>query len=122
VGVTEEEIGYLLAANDLARSEASRETRIKTIGDAYQARALTYNQAVTLLGQLDLPAAEQANLLGEWGLAVDIGSRRLTEAQYRLAFTKGLIEAEGYRDAMVALGYSAVDVDLLVQMTTGEET
>ena len=121
VGVTEEEITYLLAANDLARAEASRETRIKTIGDAYQARALTYNQAVTLLGQLDLPAAEQANLLSEWSLAVDIGSRRLTEAQYRLAFTKGLIDAEGYREAMGGLGYSAVDVELLVKMTTGEE-
>ncbi len=122
VGIPDQEIEYLLNANDLARLSALRDAQIKAIGEAYQTRALTYNETVTWLGKLDLAAAEQARLLEEWDSLVMIGSRRLTEAQYRLAYTKGLIDAEGYREAMVALGYSAPDVELLVKMGTGGET
>ena len=120
-GLSEEEIGYSLAANDLARIEAVREAELKIVGDAYQARALTRVEAVERLGQLDIPAREQERLFTDWAIPRDLGTRRLTEAQYRLALTREIIDPDYYEESLRGLGYSDVDVAILVKLATPAE-
>ena len=120
-GLGEEEIGYSLAANDLARIEAVREAELKIVGDAYQARAITRVEAVERLGQMDIPAREQERLFTDWAIPRDLGTRRLTEAQYRLALTREIIDPEYYEESLRGLGYSDVDVAILVKLATPVE-
>ena len=119
-GLGDEEINYSLAVNDLARLGAQREAQIKVIGDAYQSGAIDESHTVSLLGQLDLQATEQDRLLSEWQTIVSIGSRRLTEAQYRKALGGKIISLEDYQEAMRGLGYSDKDIVILVAMLSQE--
>jgi len=119
-GLGDEEINYSLAVNDLARLGAQREAQIKVIGDAYQSGAIDESRTVSLLGQLDLQATEQERLLSEWQTVVSIGSRRLTEAQYRKALGGKIISLDDYQEAMRGLGYSDKDIVILVAMLTQE--
>ena len=120
-GLGDEEIAYALAVNDLARSQAVQEAQLKTVGDAYQSRAITRTETIQLLGKLDLSATEQERVLSEWETPMALPNRRLTESQYRTALTRGLIDLERYREALRGLGYAEVDIDLLVTMATTKE-
>jgi len=119
--LSQAEIGYSLAASDLARGEATREAQIKVIADAYASRAIDRTGALALLGQIDLPATEQERLLSDWDTAISLGARRLTEAQYRLALRSKVIDRDGYQEAIRGLGYSEPDVAILMQLAQPTE-
>jgi len=120
-GLGSEEIAYSLAANDLARAQSTIETELKSIGDAYQSRAITRTEAVALLGKLDVTATEQERVLYDWETPMLLRNRRLTESQYRKAWGQTFIGEEEYKEAMRGLGYSEGDIDLLVKMGTPQE-
>lgn len=118
VGYSSEEAGFILQAVDYARGEQEQEAQIGLIQAAYLNGTLSKVDVVTRLGALDLPSTQQANLLAKWDSVLELPSRRLTEGQYRACFKVGLITADDYTQAMIDLGYSLKDVELLTTLYT----
>ncbi len=121
VGYSVEESDYILKSIDMARANADTEDAINLVQQAYLNGAIERTQAIIELNNLNLPATQQEQLLDKWDVTLSLPSRRLSEAQYRAAFKAKIIDQDAYRQAMVDLGYSMGDVDILVQLYTGGE-
>lgn len=116
VGLTETEIGLQLAIADFLYSEAVRDKELSIIGEAYTKRAVERTTAIGLLGRLALPATQQSQVLSEWETERELRTRRLTEAQYRKALKDGIIGVGDYSENLRGLGYTEMDIVILVKM------
>jgi len=121
LGLAEADVAYTLAAVEYGTEQADKDSALDVIAKGYVTRAITRTDAVTLIGRLNIPATQQERLFQTWDLERDLRNRRLTEAQYRKAYTLGLINLEGYAEALRGLGYTEADIKLLVDMIETEE-
>ena len=119
VGYSGDEGELICQSVDYAVTEKNTEASIGLIRDQYLSGAIRDADVYTQLGALNLPATQQDALIATWDTALAYPARRLTEGQYRAAFKAGALDAEGYRQAVVDLGYAASDVELLVALYTG---
>lgn len=116
VDLSDGEITYKLQSLDTYLGLDNIETAIKAIADGYVSRAITRTDVADGLGQLGLAGQTQEDLLGLWDMARNLRSRRLTEAQYRKAWSDKIINEGAYIDALRGLGYTDYDIDLLIKM------
>lgn len=114
------EIDYLLQLSDYEYAQDQRSTAHKAIGDAYIVRAISKEQAASLLSQLAIPSAEANQLLTEWEIVRDLRTRRCTEAQYRKGVTSGIIGISEYQENIRGLGYTEYDVTFLTRLMQKE--
>lgn len=125
VGITDEEIEYILSVADYVFLEDTRKQQIKIIGTAYTNGAIDRIQAIEALGKLEIAAREQERLLETWDIQIMLGSKRLTEAQYRHAVIVGSINLDDYAEAMKDLGYAQKDIatlqDMLIEGLSGKD-
>ena len=92
------------------------DANLQIIADAYKVRAIDRPTAAMMIGKLSIPASQQERLFGQWDIERDVRSRRLTEAQYRSAYTTGLITDRDYMENLRGLGYTEADIALLLAM------
>jgi len=117
IGLHPDEIKYSLTNSDFIYNESLLSDRLKLLGDCYISRIMDQTSVITELGQLNVTGAEQTQLLEEWEVQRTYRTRRLSEAQYRTAWKRGIITEDGYRDAMAGLGYTDADIEILVQIS-----
>lgn len=117
----DDEINIMLQYADFEYQMSILSDVLKTIGDAYTSRAIDMQTVVGLLGRYNITGAQQTALLDEWELTRNLRSRRLTEAQYRTALQRGIINQDGYQDAMKGLGYTDTDISILVALQAAPE-
>jgi len=121
LGFGENEAEYMLLAVNAAYQQKSTERILSIIGRAYILRAITPTRTYELLGQLNLPATQQSQVMAEWDVERNIRDRRLTEAQYRKAYNSKIIDLEEYAESLRGLGYTERDIEILVALMIGPE-
>jgi len=121
LGFGENEAEYMLLAVNAAYQQKSTERILSIIGRAYILRAITPTRTYELLGQLNLPAPQQSQVMAEWDVERNIRDRRLTESQYRKAYNSKIIDLDEYAESLRGLGYTERDIEILVALMTGGE-
>jgi hypothetical protein len=116
IGLSDIEASHILANSDYEYNHATLYANLKAVSEGYINGSFDYTQVVQQLGKLNISGAQQGALFAEWDITKKTRTRRLTEAQYRSAFVNNLLTRDQYRQAMVDLGYSDRDVELLVKL------
>lgn len=116
LSLPDDQITYLLTVTDFEVNLKQQNNVIKLIGEAYISRAYDRSEVITLLSKMNIPASQQANIMIEFDIQRDYRSRRLTEAQYRLALKSKYITQEEYLENMRGLGYCDKDASLLLKL------
>jgi hypothetical protein len=102
-------LDYMLTLQDTSN-------KVESIHKLYLSRLITEQEVYAELGKLAIPDTYQRRLLSNWKLELTTKQRMLTESQYRLAWTKGIINEKDYRTALSGLGYGDYEIELLVKL------
>lgn len=113
-GMPGDQADLAIALADYSYNVDQQNAVIKLLGDQYVARVIDRSGLASELGQLNIPSDQQNQIMLEMDRQRDYRTRRLTEAQYRLALTKGVITLDQYKEAMRGLGYNDPDIEILV--------
>lgn len=89
---------------------------IKALSNAYLSGSIDRGALISALAKLNIPSAEQTQILAEFDSVKDIRYRRLTEAQYRSAHGLGIITMDEYKQSLIELGYCDKDIEILLKM------
>jgi len=116
IGYSDSESELLLITVDWWYSFERMEAEQKRIGDAYSNRSIDRNEAISRLGQMNIPSEMQDQLLGEWESERNVRYRKLTEAQYRRAATSDIITQTQYMEELRGLGYTEGDINIAVAL------
>jgi len=116
LGLSPAETEYRLTFVEKTQAEKDTDANLNVISDAYKVRAIDKPTATAMIGRLGIPAIQQDRLFGQWEVEREVRSRRLTEAQYRAAYTTGLITDQEYMENLRGLGYTESDIALLLAM------
>ncbi len=122
LGIATANVDFIIQKQSYDADLGSLNINIKYIHDAYISGAIDRNTLVSDLGKLGISGNQQNKLIDDFELELRYRNRRLTEAQYRLAFTRGLITQDDYIANLAALGYTDYDIALLVALYTPGET
>lgn len=117
----EAEIQYRMNSLDHAKVTKDQDAMLKLIGDAYTGNSITRIDAVTLIGQQGIPAAQQDTLFDEWDRVRGLRTRKLTEAQYTHLWELGLIADEEYLQNLRGLGFAEYDLKLLYTLRRAQK-
>jgi hypothetical protein len=120
IGVPEAQGSMLLANADLNYTYNVRSDTIGIVGKAFVAHAIDRGEAIVQLGKVNVSGAEQQQILAEWDRERELRSRRLTQSQYEKAYLNSLITLEEYKDTLQGLGYTNLDIDILVSFASAE--
>jgi hypothetical protein len=121
LGLHADEIKFSLDNSDYLYLQTKRAGTIKLLGDKYVNYAADRTAIVQALGGVNITGAEQAALLDEWDTQRNLRTRRLTEAQYRTAWKRGIITETDYVTALKGLAYTDYDINILVKMAASTE-
>ena len=121
VGFTGQDAVTLLKIATYDYEFSVKADQIKNVGERFMGGIIDRSGAVTELGAINLTGTEQSQILLEWDYQVAHRTKRLTEAQYRAAMNKGIIDQLGYTDALQGLGYSDKDIEILVMLYASGE-
>lgn len=118
---SEQESDWLL---DLAESQRNREKEtavVSVVRSRFLAREIDETEASDRLTKIGIRADRRDFFLDLWTFQRAETPNRLSEAQLRTAYQRGLITEQGYRERLAALGFLADDVDLIVLMARPAE-
>lgn len=116
LGYTSDEAAYLLAIQDLHATTAIVDAAIGRIRSYYEARKITDQAVVNALNALNVPSAQQDQLLAAWKIARDSNVKTLTEAQVTAAWALTLFTDEQAITELQAIGYTAHDAWVLLSI------
>jgi len=116
VGWLDADISSYLDLLDYTLTLQDTSNKIDSIHKLYLSRLITEQEVYAELGKLAIPDTYQRRLISNWKLELTTKQRMLTESQYRLAWTKGIIKEEDYRMALSGLGYGDYEIELLVKL------
>jgi hypothetical protein len=116
IGWLDTDISAYLDLLDYTLTLEDTSNKVNSIHKLYLSRLITEQEVYAELGKLAIPDAYQRRLLSNWKLEISTKQRMLTESQYRLAWTKGIIKEEDYRTALSGLGYGNYEIELLVKL------
>ena len=116
------ELGYdgpqaelLLALADVRRGRSFRNASVAAVRRRYLDREISVEEATGQLDRRGVPQEEREDLLDLWTFELDENPRRLTEAQARTAWKRGVRDEAWYRGYLTAqLGYPEEEADVLV--------
>lgn len=120
LGFTPSDTSHILGYSDLEYNNQQKDAEIKAIGDMFTTGLFNRSQVASALGSLNITGTQQNQIFSEFDKAVKYRNRRLTEAEYRSAYNKGFITEDDYKAAMIGLGYSDKDIDILVHLLLGK--
>lgn len=115
MGYESSEADFILQAADFRKSARIVTTVSNAIRSRYVSHGITRQQASNDLDQLGVPAAQRDYMLSLWDIEYAAHVRHLTEAQVVKAHKLQLIDDQDATDRLTAMGYSAVDADLLLR-------
>lgn len=123
LGLPEDQINYIVAAEDYEASLNDLNDELKLIVDSYLTQNITREEFIGKLGELGLSGKQQQKVIENVELQLAYRTRKLTEAQYRAAAKSGIITIDEYRKNLIGLGYSDNDIDILIKLYNleGEE-
>lgn len=122
IGYDAAEAHFLIALKDMQRSLAALNKAVERIGSMYIARKLTRTKCVEALKALDIPPAQQTELLTLWDLDRSATVRVLSEAQIVAAVEYEIVTPEQGRRMLEQLNYSPYDAWLLVSVRLKAKT
>jgi len=121
VGITEENIDFILKKADYGSSLDLLNYQLKQIHGSYVAGALTRDQMIAELGNLGITGSTQSKVIDEMEVDIKYRNRRLTEAEYRKAMLQSIISVDDYKRNLQALGYIDYDIDILLALYVPSE-
>lgn len=116
-GYDPDEVNYLLWLADFTREKKFIEAAIGRVRNLFVGHKLAYNDAVTDLDQLSVPAGQRDHLLKLWELERRANVRLLTPAQIRQASNRGILEVAEATERLVQQGYSEADAGIYLQLS-----
>ena len=113
---SEQEADWLL---DLAEGQREKERQnavIAVVRSRFTAREIDQAEAADRLTKIGIRPERRDFFLDLWTFQRAETPNRLSEAQLRQAFLRGLISEQGFRERLQQLGFLPEDTDLLVQL------
>ncbi len=108
---TPEAIDLYIASEDFTKQEEIQANKISTIKEAYVRRIYTFNEAVTLLGLLNLPSAQVDTLMLAWDEERAARASRPSKAELFKMHKAGVIDGATLRTELGAHGFSDKYID-----------
>jgi hypothetical protein len=99
----------------MRRTIKQTEQVISAVRTKYLGHHIADTEVTALLGAAGVPSAQVAYLLSNWQIEIQGYTRTLTAAQIVKAVKLTLIQPPDGEARLMALGYSQVDADLLLQ-------
>lgn len=116
LGYDQDEAGFILELSGLQRLRKFLEAAIGTVHTEYTNHTIDRATAGGQLDSLQIPSAQRDDLLALWDGERRIRSKRLTQAEIRSAFKKGIIDEAKALEKLEGLGYPADDAAILIQL------
>ncbi|MEW5992943.1 MAG: hypothetical protein AB1744_00920 [Candidatus Zixiibacteriota bacterium] len=116
IGLTDTTIDYIVQKEGYQADLIDLNEHLKLLVDARIAGTIDRNEFLAQLGRLNLSGAQQDKIIQAIELQMQYRARRLTEAQYRAAARAGIITLDEYKLALVGLGISDKDIEILVKL------
>lgn len=120
LGLSESDINYLVLKQKYQFEQIDKEEKINTLINAYLENAIDESKLNIELNNLNLSANEIDKILNLLSYKKQFRSRKLTEAQYRVATQQGIISVDDYIENLKELGYTDKDIDILVKLNFSE--
>jgi len=116
LGYTQDEAAYLLAIQDLHATAVIVDAAISRIRSYYEARKITDQTVVNALNSLNVPTAQQEQLIAAWKIARDSNVKTLTQAEITAAWQLTLFSDSEAITELQALGYTERDAWVLLSI------
>ncbi len=114
LGYSSDEATFVLATYDFKREVTNLNKAIERIGTLYTTHKVTRQAAVTALGDLDVPDAQQTALFFSWDITAENSPAVLTARDIQLAFFYTAISQAQAMTALGNLGYTPFDAWILL--------
>ncbi len=114
IGFTPEDAALLLELVDLKRHRETADIEANIAIERYRAGQIDAAQLAGELRDLEIPEARIELILSRVTLQRQVKTARLTQAQLRSAFKRGLLSEEQYRTRLDAAGYTDEDIEILI--------
>lgn len=115
MGYDQSEAEFILKAAEFRRSEKIVSQVATNVRSRYVGHAITRQQASNDLDAIGIPSQQRDYMLGLWDIEYQAHVRHLTEAQVVKAVKLKLIAMDDGLSRLEAMGYDAVDAELLIQ-------
>ena len=122
LGFIPEDAALLLELVDLRLNEQLADLEIDIVLNEFGVAGISAAQLAGSLSDLNVPQGRIDFLLEREILKRQAKTARLSQAQLRIAFTRGELSEAAYRARLDAMGYNDADVDLLVLRAGGSLT
>lgn len=114
LGYSAADAAALVQLADEKKLMAERNATVRMIGSRYVARKITIQEAATLLGQVPVPAAKQAELVKLWDLERQTSVHIPSPAQIVGAYRRNEIGPAETKTRLLALGIDQADLKIFV--------
>lgn len=114
MGYNQSEAALIVQATEFRQQATVITSAVHGVRTKYLGHHVTSNQATGYLNQIGLPSAQVAFLMSIWDIERGAYTKLLTEAQIIKAVGDKLITLQDGGDRLLALGYSQVDAQLLL--------
>ncbi len=116
IGYSAGAVEWKLALAELRRSRRHMDAVIARVRAGYVAGRLPYEEVVTVLDRLRVPADQREDLVGLWDLERASLTKGLTVAQVQAAVRRGLLTPDDGYAEMLTQGYSERDAGILIEL------
>lgn len=110
------EVDFILQVADLENTHGASTQAVGHVRSMYVSHRIDKNRASADLDALGVTATTRDAKLREWDIERAEVVAELTPTQLASMFKKGLITEADYRARLTRHGYTAIDIDLLVQL------
>lgn len=119
LGYDVQESAWLILLSDLRRQKRETDAAAGVVRSKYVAHKITDQEASTALDTLRVPSEMRDHLLNIWGLERDANTTELTKAEIIKYLEVGFIDRANATARLLAKGYDAGDVNLLISYAIG---
>jgi hypothetical protein len=114
LGYSAADAGKLIALADAKKEQARRDAVVRMIGTRYVAHKITVQEAATLMGEVPVDAARQAELVKLWDIERQASIHFPTAAQIVGAYRRALITPAQCKNRLLAAGVATADLPIVV--------
>lgn len=119
-GYSSDDAALILKLADVKATTAALTAGISAVKTRFQAGKLTKPQAVALLVQLEVPAAQASSVVDTWSLTASHTVKLLTPQQIGEAFFVQIFTEDEAIAQLVGLGYDEFDAWVVLSLTVGK--
>ena len=122
LGYSQAELNIIISTKDYAIFKKTKDLTIQRVKKMYLAGIYDHTEAVSELGQLDLPGTEQTALVSEWDSERLAKLRNLTKKEYDSLFSAEIISESEYKNELSILGYKTKHINWSLQLLKSKGT